>query len=227
MRELDQRSFVYYASHDLQEPVRAVTGYARMLAQQLGSEAEPESQYLVGQILLATAEMTTLLRDLLDYMDLGERRLILQPVNTADVLQKAKSDLAREIQQAEARVERGELPWVYADVLSLRLLFRCLLSNAVKFRRGSHPQIVVSSAPEGDTAHFRFTDDGIGIPEEFHEDVFLPFRRLHTLDEFPGRGLGLAMARRIVDRYGTRIWLESNPVFGVTVHFTLPARGPA
>ena len=225
MSEQDLRSFVHYASHDLQEPIRAVAGYCRLLAHQLGDQSEPETQYLLGQILLATSEMSTRLKDILDYSTLSDNRQTLQAVSSADAFQRARADLAEEIGRAEARIERGELPWVMGDALSLRILFRCLLSNSIKFRRGSHPLIEVSSGRERDGIHFWLRDDGIGIPTLYHEEVFKPLRRLHTLDEIPGRGLGLAMARRIVESYGKRIWLESNPSFGITVHFVLPLAG--
>lgn len=225
MSDQDLRSFVHYASHDLQEPIRAVAGYCRLLAQQLGDQSEPETQYLLGQILLATSEMSTRLKDLLDYSTLSEVRYTLAAVSSADAFQRARTDLAEEIGRAEASIERGELPWVRADALSLRILFRCLLSNAVKFRRGSHPTIEVGSVTRADGVHFWVRDDGIGIPPVYHEEVFKPLRRLHTLDEIPGRGLGLAMARRILESYGKRIWLESNPTFGITVRFVLPLVG--
>jgi histidine kinase len=218
----DLRTFVHYASHDLQEPIRAVAGYSRLLAQQLGDASDPEAQYLLGKILLATSSMSTLLKDLLDYSTLGDKRFNLESVNSADIVQKVRGDLAREIADSDARIERGELPWVTADAVSLRLLFRCLLSNAIKFRRGSHPCIHIGARPGMQGVQFWVRDDGIGVPPEYHEEVFKPFRRLHTLDEFPGRGLGLAMARRILERYASRIWLESNEVFGVTVYFELP-----
>lgn len=218
----DLRTFVHYASHDLQEPIRAVAGYSRMLAQQLGEASHPETQHLLGQILLATAGMSALLKDLLDYSTLGDKRFHLEAVNVADILQKVRGDLSREIQEADAVIDRAELPWVPADAVSLRLLLRCLLSNALKFRRGSHPRIEIGSRPSPTGVQFWVRDDGIGVPAEYHEEVFKPFRRLHTLDEFPGRGLGLAMAKRIMERYDSRIWLESNGVFGVTVYFELP-----
>jgi light-regulated signal transduction histidine kinase (bacteriophytochrome) len=222
-RVTDLRAFVHHASHDLQEPLRAVAGYSRLLVQHLGEATDPHSQYLLGQIMLATAEMSTLLKDLLDYATLAEKRWNWTRVHLADVLQRVRADLAREIEEAEARLERGDLGWVTGDPLALRLLLRCLLSNALKFRRGSHPLIEVG----GDGSEFWVTDDGIGVPERYHQEVFEPFRRLHTLDEIPGKGLGLAMARRIVERYGpqARIWMESNPVFGVTVRFRLPHEG--
>lgn len=223
MSEPYLRSFVLYASHDLQEPIRAVAGYSRLLAQRLGDQSDPETQYLLGQILLATSEMSTRLKDILDYSTLTDTCKAPQVVSSADALRRARADLSEEIARAEARIERGEMPWVRADALSLRILFRCLLSNALKFRRGSHPVIEIRSRSEDEGIHFWMSDDGIGIPSAYHEEVFKPLRRLHTLDEIPGRGLGLAMARRIVESYGKRIWLESNPLFGITVHFLLPS----
>lgn len=211
------RHFVHYASHDLQEPLRAVSGYAKLLSSHLGGAADSTTQRLLEQIVGNTNRMSSLLKDLLDFSTLGEIGWQVQRLNSAEQLTRARSDLALELRASQAVIERDELPWVDADPLALRLLFRALLSNAVKFRRGSHPHIQVGSHEKT----FWVRDDGIGIAEAYHKVVFEPFRRLHTLDEHPGHGLGLALAQRIVMRHGGRIWLESNPTFGITVFFQL------
>lgn len=213
----DLRHFVHYASHDLQEPLRAVAGYSRLLVSHLGDSADGTTRQLLDQIVSGTTRMSSLLRDLLDFSTLGDVGWQTQRVNSAEVVSRVRSDLATEFRQAQAQLERGDLPWVDADPLGLRLLFRALLSNAIKFRRGSHPRIQVGSQ----RGVFWVCDDGIGIPEHYQQEVFQPFRRLHTLDEHPGHGLGLALAWRIVERHGGRIWIQSNPTFGITVFFDL------
>ena len=213
------RHFVHYASHDLQEPLRAVSGYSKLLSHHLGEGADTTTRRLLEQIVSGTNRMSSLLKDLLDFSTLGELGWQVQPVSSAEQLTRARSDLAQEIRDAQALLEREELPWVNADPLALRLLFRALLSNAIKFRRGSHPQIRVGA--RGQT--FWVRDDGIGIAPTYHDQVFEPFRRLHTLDEHPGHGLGLALAQRIVQRHGGHIWIESNQEFGITVYFRLEA----
>ncbi|MBN9419715.1 MAG: hypothetical protein J0I12_29935 [Candidatus Eremiobacteraeota bacterium] len=211
------RHFVHYASHDLQEPLRAVSGYSKLLSSHLGEHADATTRRLLEQIVGGTNRMSSLLKDLLDFSTLGELDWQVQRVNSAEQLTRARSDLAQEMRNSQALVEREELPWVNADPLALRLLFRALLSNAIKFRRGSHPHIRVGSQAQT----FWVRDDGIGIAPAYHHQVFEPFRRLHTLDERPGHGLGLALAQRIVERHGGRIWIESNPDFGITVRFRL------
>ena len=211
------RHFVHYASHDLQEPLRAVSGYSRLLSNHLGEQADATTQRLIEQIIGGANRMSSLLKDLLDFSTLGEIGWQVQRVNAAEQLTRARSDLAQEMRDSQATIERDELPWVNADPLALRLLFRALLSNAIKFRRGSHPHIRVGARDN----LFWVCDDGIGIPTLYHQQVFEPFRRLHTLDEHPGHGLGLALAQRIVQRHGGRIWIESNVTFGITVYFHL------
>ncbi|MFN8609718.1 MAG: ATP-binding protein [Vulcanimicrobiota bacterium] len=217
--EEELRHFVHYASHDLQEPLRAVSGYSRLLSHHLGEQADSTTRRLIEQIVGGANRMSSLLKDLLDFSTLGEIGWQVQRVNSAEQLTRARSDLSQEIRDAQAVIERDELPWINADPLALRLLFRALLSNAIKFRRGSHPRIHIGYRADV----FRVRDDGIGIASPYHKEVFEPFRRLHTLDEHPGHGLGLALARRIVERHGGKIWIESNPTFGVTVFFYLEA----
>ncbi|MBX3170025.1 MAG: hypothetical protein KF760_21650 [Candidatus Eremiobacteraeota bacterium] len=211
------RHFVHYASHDLQEPLRAVSGYSKLLSSHLGDRADATTQRLIEQIVSGATRMSSLLKDLLDFSTLGEIGWQIQRVNSAEQLTRARSDLAQELRDSQAIIERDELPWIDADPLAVRLLFRALLSNAIKFRRGSHPHIRVGSHQNT----FWVCDDGIGIAPAYHQQVFEPFRRLHTLDEHPGHGLGLALAQRIVERHGGRIWIESNPTFGITVFFQL------
>lgn len=220
MRTEEQlRHFVHYASHDLQEPLRAVSGYSKMLCSHLGDQADATTQRLLKQIVSSTTRMSSLLKDLLDFSTLGEIGWQVQRVNSAEQLTRARSDLAQELRDSQAVIKRDDLPWINADPLAVRLLFRALLSNAIKFRRGSHPQIQVGSHQNT----FWVRDDGIGIAPVYHDQVFEPFRRLHTLDEHPGHGLGLALAQRIVQLHGGRIWIESNPTFGITVFFQLEA----
>lgn len=219
-REL--KRFVYLASHDLQAPLRAIRGFAQQLSDRLGSEYDPEAQRLLQHIGGGAERMSSLLKDLLDYSTLSDGHWRLQPVCSAHCLAQARADLGLEFRQCEAVFQRGELPWVEADAGALRILFRVLLSNAIRFRRGSHPHIETASRPSESGNLFWVKDDGIGIPERYHCEVFQPFRRLHTLDEYAGQGLGLTMAHRIVSRLGSRIWIESNSGFGITVYFEIP-----
>lgn len=219
-REL--KRFVYLASHDLQAPLRVIRGFIQQLGERLGPEYDPETQRLLQQVGDGAERMSGLLKDLLDYTLLGDGDWRMQPVSCAHSLQQARADLALEFRQCEAVFERGEMPWVEADSGAMRILFRVLLSNAIRFRRGSHPRIEVASRPTQAGSLFWVRDDGIGIPQRYHSEVFQPFRKLHTLDEYAGQGLGLTMAHRIVSRLGSKIWIESNPGFGITVFFEIP-----
>ncbi|MBI3926694.1 MAG: hypothetical protein HY319_14230 [Armatimonadetes bacterium] len=215
--------FAVIAAHELQEPMRALRGYARLLRERLPANADVDS-YL-ERIMEAASRMSSLTSDILRYAESSNVAIPRQRLNPAELLAQAREDLAEELRDSGARVERDVLPWVEGDPIALRMVYKNLLSNAIKFRRGSRPIIQVG-AREGDAEIlFWVRDDGIGIPREFCEEVFLPFRRLHTLEEYPGSGMGLTVARRLLERHGGRIWIEPRPEGGVTVFFTLASGG--
>lgn len=222
-KNLELKRFVYLASHDLQAPLRVIRGFIQQLNERLGPQNDPEVFRLLQQIGGGAERMSNLLKDLLDYALLGDGDWYFQPVSSAHSLSQARADLATEMRQCEADFKRGEMPWVEMDAGALRVLFRVLLSNAIRFRRGSHPCIEVASRRTQNGYLFSIKDDGIGIPERYHREVFRPFRRLHAWDEYAGQGLGLTMAHRILSRLGSAIWIESNPDFGITVFFEIPS----
>ncbi len=217
------RQFAHLASHQLREPLRAITNYAALLEQHTKGKLDQHASHLLGRIVEASSRMNTLTRDLLEYAEVTSGSPSFQPVNTAEVLNQARLDLASSLEHARAQIRRGDLGWVAGDPTALRTLFRNLLSNAVKFRRGSHPIIEVGSRLDQDVFIFWMTDDGIGIPVEHCQDVFLPFRRLHPSQDFPGTGMGLTVAKQIVERHRGQIGLTRNQHMGITVWFSLPA----
>lgn len=217
--------FAHFASHELQEPLRAVAGYSRLLQQRAQDVLDDKSSGYLQRIQEATERMSSLTRDLLEFAELGARGLDLQRVNAAELLNQARHELGPLFEEARASLRRDELPWLEGDPLLLRLVFRSLLSNAVTFRRGSHPVVEVGARSDQGNVLLWFKDDGIGVPAEYCQEVFQPFRRLHTLEEYPGTGMGLALARRAVERHGGEIWMEPNAGLGVTVWVRLPTRG--
>lgn len=220
------RRFAYAASHDLQEPLRAVSGHVQMLARCLSDRLSPDEQELVEFALDGTRRMHQLIEDLLAYAAISTSDQQLEPVVCGAVLQDVLQLLRHTIQDSGATVSFDELPTVYADRSQLGQLFSNLLSNAIKYRRADVAPQVRFSAQRQD-AHWLFSvqDNGIGIAPEYRERIFQVFRRLHGR-EVPGTGVGLAICQRVVERLGGRIWVEAAEGQGSIFLFTLPAEPP-
>lgn len=213
------RRFVHLAANHLQEPLRALDGYSRMAQAHV---THPTAKLPVTRIREAAQRLTSVVADLLDYSKPGGTNFT--PVNLDAVIGQARSDLESELKACQARLSRDRLGWVEGDASALRLVFRNLLSNAIKFRRGCRPRIHIGCREVGDLLELTFVDDGIGLPQDRLEEVFEPFRRLHTLEEYPGTGLGLTIARSIVERHRGRLRLESNHFNGTTAIVLLPLK---
>jgi light-regulated signal transduction histidine kinase (bacteriophytochrome) len=168
--------------------------------------------------------MQRLINDLLDFSRLSTRGRPLAPTDSGEVLSVVRANLSLAMEEAGALVTNDELPWVVADTGQMGQLFQNLIGNAIKFRNGAQPHVHVG-AVESDT-HWQFSvhDDGIGIEPEYFERIFVIFQRLHTKDQYSGTGIGLALCRRIVERHGGTIWVESKLHEGSTFYFTIPKR---
>ncbi len=219
--ELEQ--FAYVASHDLQEPLRKVASFCQLLQRryigQLDSRADQYIEYAVD----GARRMQALIDDLLAFSRVG--RLEPEPVlvSCASALSQARVNLASEIRLAGAVIETDELPSVRAEFSLLTSLFQNLIGNAVKFR-SEKPPVIQIAVTEHDDGFWLFSvaDNGIGIDAEYAERIFVIFQRLHGRSEYDGTGIGLAMCRRIVERYGGRIWLDTTYQGGANFWFTLP-----
>lgn len=218
------KRYAYVASHDLQEPLRIISLYTQRLKRELeGKVGEPAGEYLdlVGD---SGRRMHNLIRDLLAYSSIAEASGPFEPVALGEACHSAQQSLWESILETKARIDVGALPTLPADRLQVMQLFQNLLSNALKFHRpGAAPHIVVKAEEAGGEWVVSVADDGIGI-EDSSQDVFQIFRRLHTAQAYPGTGVGLAICKRIVERHGGRIWLQSEPGRGTTVFFTLGGR---
>jgi len=217
------RQFAYVASHDLQEPLRTIGSYAQLLSRrykgQLDTDADDFIQYMVGGV----NRMHTLLNDMLAYSRVNEtygRPLDL--VNLEVVLGTALLNLDFSIRESGAEITHDPLPTVNCDDVQLTQVFQNLVGNAIKYRGGSVPKIHISAERRGDEWTIGVRDNGIGIKSEYQDRIFGIFKRLHGR-ELPGTGMGLAICKRIIDRHGGRIWVESEPGHGSTFWFTLPA----
>ncbi len=218
--ELDQ--FASVASHDLQEPLRTLSGFAQLLQRQHGEKLDTDAQEFIGYILASATRMQDLINDLLAYSRIGRRELRPETVDTKELVEEVTWTLASAIDDAGAEVVVHSLPRVEVDRRQLEQLFQNLISNAIKFRGHDRPRIDVSAVQSGDECAFSVADDGIGIDPSQAERVFKMFERFHGRDRNDGTGMGLAICHRIVERHGGRIWVEPRPGGGSVFSFTVP-----
>ena len=223
--ELEQ--FAYVASHDLQEPLRTVFGAVSRLSKLHAGKLGPESEELLDFSLKGAQRMRELVQDLLTFSRVATQAVAPHPVDVNYVLRRTLELLAETLRQSKASIEAGPMPSVMADESQLVQVFQNLIANAVKFRGPRDPRVTVEAHEE--MGHWRFSvkDNGIGIPAEGFAKLFKIFQRLHTRDEYAGSGVGLAICKKIVERHGGRIWVESEVGRGTTFLFTLPVRQDA
>jgi signal transduction histidine kinase len=221
----DLEQFAYVASHDLQEPLRAVVSYLQLLERRYGGQLDERAQKYIGYAVDGGRRMQTLIADLLTYSRVGRRDVAIGPVDLETVLDRVQASLRVSIEESEATIARDPLPTVDGDVTQLTQLFQNLLVNAIKFRAESAPDIRVSAERKDGAWLFSVRDNGIGIAPEYRERVFVLFQRLHARDEYGGTGIGLAVCKKIVERHGGTIWVEETPGGGSTLCFTIPDAG--
>ncbi|MBI1897934.1 MAG: PAS domain-containing protein, partial [Acidobacteria bacterium] len=217
----DLQQFAHVTSHDLQEPLRVIGGYARLLSERYRGRFDPDADEFLDYISDGANRMTALVRDLLAYSRLGSREPVQGRVALAEVVEWALGNLRMAIEESAAVISARELPEVAGDEFLLVQLFQNLLGNAIKYRGSGPPRIDVTAERRGKEWLVSVRDNGIGIGREYHERIFGVFKRLHGA-LYPGTGMGLAICRRIVERHGGRIWVESEPGSGATFFFTLP-----
>jgi len=243
-KELEQ--FAYVASHDLQEPLRMVTSYVQLLARRYKDQLDADADEFITFAVDGATRMQKLIDDLLIYSRVGRRDKEFEPTDCETTLQESLNNLKVSIDERGARVTHDLLPTVMADCLQLTQLFQNLIGNAIKFHGDEPPHIHVSckSIEEWELQNgelkseirnpkskikkgwiFSVTDNGIGVAPEFAERIFIIFQRLHDREKYPGTGIGLAVCKKIVERHGGRIWVESEPGKGSTFYFTIPTEG--
>ncbi|HZS00744.1 MAG TPA: PAS domain S-box protein [Chloroflexota bacterium] len=221
--ELQQ--FAYVASHDLQEPLRMVASYTQLLARRYGDKLDADAQEFINYAVDGARRMQALINDLLVYSRVGTRAVEFEPVDCNAVVDQVVADLGAAIEDERAVVTRGNLPTIMADELQMSQLFQNLIGNAIKFHGERAPRVDVNAERQGSNWLFSVRDNGIGIEPQYIDRIFVIFQRLHSRAEYPGTGIGLAICKKIVERHGGRIWLESQVGEGTTFYFTLPARG--
>ena len=219
--ELEQ--FAYVASHDLQEPLRMVSSFTQLLRRRYGGQLDETADEFIGYAVDGANRMQRLINALLEYSRLGTRGSGHVPVETGRILEAALANLRNAIEESGAEVVSESLPTVLGDEVQLMQLFQNLVANAIKFRGEEPPRVSVSAGRRGAEWVFSVKDNGIGIGPEYRDRIFVIFQRLHGREEYTGTGIGLALCKKIVERHGGKIWLESEPGKGSTFYFTLRA----
>jgi signal transduction histidine kinase len=217
----DLQQFAFAASHDLQEPLRMTTTYSQLLVDSYKGSIEGDAELFVRYITEGTKRMRILLSDLLAYAKIAETHEALRPVSLDAARRKALENCKVAIDESNAVVESDELPVVTGYEPHFVQLFQNLIGNAIKYRSEKPPRITISVRQDGEQWLFVVKDNGIGIAPEYHKQVFGVFKRLHG-KEIPGTGIGLAICKRVVERYGGNIWIDSQIGDGSAFHFTLP-----
>lgn len=224
----DLEQFAYVASHDLQTPLRNIASYTQLLGRRYRGRLDADADDFIAFIVDNTKKMTQLILDLLEYSRVSRQNGAMESMAAADAVAQALDYLRHDLDMSGVEVEVGELPEVEAVPAHLVSLFQNLIGNAVKYRSPDRPpQVSVTAEPAGNGLwHFAVADNGLGIEPQYHGKIFELFQRLHPNSDVPGTGIGLTLCRRIVNRFGGTIWLDSEPGKGSTFHFTLKARAP-
>ena len=218
----DLSEFAQIVAHDLQAPLRGVTAHLERLVKSVAG-LDDEAKRRVATAVSEAERMKAQIRDLLEYARVRDHAPEPRTTDSAAALKEALGRIRVPLEEAGAQIEKGELPLVHVDPAELTQLFQNLVDNAVKFCSAKPPHVRIGAERAGDAWRFFVEDNGIGIAEGDRERIFGLFQRLHTPQEFPGTGIGLAICRRIVERNGGRIWVEARPSGGSAFRFTLPA----
>ncbi len=219
-KELEQ--FAYVASHDLQEPLRMVASFTQLLARRYRGKLDADADEFIHYAVDGATRMQILINDLLSYSRIGSRNKPFEPVNLNSVLQRALANLHVAIEESHAKIIHDELPDTQGDITQLTQLFQNLIGNAIKFRGELPPEIQVKVSDADKYWRFEVRDNGIGIAPEFFERIFVIFQRLHNKEEYPGTGIGLSICKKIVERHGGQIEVQSERGQGTAFIFTLP-----
>jgi PAS domain S-box-containing protein len=221
----DLEQFAYVASHDLQEPLRMVSSYTQLLARRYQGQLDASADKFIAYAVDGANRMQRLIEDLLAYSRVGTRAKGFELIDCTAALDRALANLKAAIDASGAVVTHGPLPAVVHDNLLLVQLFQNLIGNAIKFHVEAPPRVHVTAEQKAEEWVFAVRDNGIGIDPQYAQRIFTIFQRLHTNEEYSGTGIGLAICKKIVERRGGRIWVESQPGSGSTFYFTVPIGG--
>ena len=218
----DLEQFAYVASHDLQEPLRMVAAYTQLLSERYKGQLDANADKFLGYATEGALRMQVLIQDLLAFSRVGRAGCASAEVDCNGVMREVLQTLASAIQESGAGVDSADLPVVWADRTQMTQVFQNLIANAIKFHGTEPPKISVQSEKQEKEWLFTVSDNGIGIAAESAENIFVVFQRLHARTEYPGNGIGLSICKKIIERGGGRIWVESEVGRGSAFKFTLP-----
>ena len=220
----DLKEFACVVSHDLKEPLQVIKGFLALFEKRYKDKLDEKANEIIRFTVDGAKRMQELIKDLLEYSQVGTKSKEFKPADCSLILNKAISNLKVSIEENGAVVTHDSLPIVMADTSQLSSLFQNLIGNAINFRASEAPGIHISAQRKGDEWLFSVSDNGIGIDPKFADKIFDVFQRLHSSEEYPGTGIGLAICKKIVEHHGGRIWVESEPGKGATFYFTIPER---
>jgi PAS domain S-box-containing protein len=220
--ELQQ--FAYVASHDLQEPLRMVASYTQLLAERYKGRLDSDADEFIAYAVDGSNRMQVLIQDLLAYSRAGTNGKALREIPSENALKEALVNLRATIQESGAIVTHDPLPLITTDGTQLAQIFQNLIGNAIKYRGAAVPNVHISAVKNGNEWIFSVRDNGLGIDPQYFDRIFVLFQRLHGQAEFKGTGIGLAICKKMLERLGGRIWVESQPEKGSTFHFALPEK---
>jgi len=218
----DLEQFAYVASHDLQEPLRNVSTCVQLLEKEYRGKLSPDADRLIRYAIESAVRMKALIHDLLTYSRISTRGNAFQSTSCEETLHFAIENLNSSITQSKAIITHDPLPVITADATQIMQVFQNLISNAIKFHKQEHARVHVSASKEDDGWVFSVKDNGMGIDSQHLERIFLIFQRLHKRSDYEGTGMGLAIAKKIIERHRGRIWAESRPGIGTSFYFTIP-----
>lgn len=221
----DLAQFAYIASHDLQEPLRMITSYLQLIEQRYKDKLDADGTEFISYAVDGANRMQTMINDLLTFSRVGTRGKPFEPTDCEVILDQTLANLQIAIEKSQAIITHDPLPTVIADDTQMVQLFQNLIGNAIKFRSQEPPQVHISAQAKGEEWVFSVRDNGIGIDLQYAERIFVIFQRLHSREEYPGTGIGLAVCKSVIERHGGKIWVESQPRKGSTFYFTIPKRG--
>jgi PAS domain S-box-containing protein len=221
----DLEQFAYVASHDLQEPLRSIAGYTQLLSRRYKGRLDADADQFIAYAVEGATRLQQLITDLLTYSRVDSRAGAPGRVRCDQVLARVRSNLHQMVKEHRAEISSDRLPAVWGDASQLEQLFQNLIANGIKFRQNRRPpRVHVSAARLGEDWLFSVRDNGIGIRRKYFNRLFVIFQRLHSQEEYPGTGIGLALCKKIVERHGGRIWVESKFGKGSTFYYTIPAK---